>query len=99
MVPKLRTRPISSAPTSAPATEPMPPITVTMNDSIRIENPMPATIERTGTASAPASPASSPPSANTPPKTSAVLMPSADVIVGLMAAARTILPMRVLVIT
>ena len=45
----------------------MPPITVTMKDSIRTENPMPGVSERTGAASAPASPASMPPSANTPP--------------------------------
>ena len=47
--------------------EPMPPITVTMKDSIRTENPIPGVSERTGAASAPASPASMPPSANTPP--------------------------------
>ncbi len=31
----------------------MPPITVTMKDSISTEKPMPETSERTGTASAP----------------------------------------------
>src|SRR5882757_1336730 len=65
--PKERIRPISNAPTSAPRIEPMPPITVTMKDSIRTENPMPGVSERTGAASAPANPASMPPSANTPP--------------------------------
>ncbi len=48
MVPKPRTMPISSAETNAPAIEPMPPITVTMKLSIRIEKPMPGDSERTG---------------------------------------------------
>ena len=41
------------------------PITVTMKDSIRIENPMPGDTVRTGAASAPARPASRQPAANT----------------------------------
>src|SRR5262245_28239406 len=65
--PKERINPIKSAPTSAPRIEPMPPITVTIKDSISTENPMPGVSERTGAASAPANPASPPPSANTPP--------------------------------
>ena len=65
IVPKPRTMPISSAETSAPAIEPIPPITVTMKLSIRIEKPMPGDSERTGAASAPASPASPPPTAKT----------------------------------
>jgi hypothetical protein len=65
--PNERIRPISSAPISAPRIEPMPPITVTMKDSISTENPMPGVSERTGAASAPARPASMPPSANTLP--------------------------------
>ena len=40
-----------------PAIEPIPPITVTMKLSIRIEKPMPGDSDRTGAANAPASPA------------------------------------------
>src|ERR1700682_1833950 len=93
--PKERIMPISRAPINAPRIEPMPPITVTMKDSISTENPMPGVSERTGAASAPASPASMPPSANTPPWMRPVLMPSADTMPGLCAAARFTLPSRV----
>src|SRR6202790_3295174 len=65
--PNDRIRPISSAPISAPSMEPITPITVTMKDPIRTETPMPGVSDRTGAASAPARPASIPPSANTPP--------------------------------
>ena len=53
--------------TKAPTIDPMPPITVTMKDSIRIEKPMPGVSDRTGAASAPAAPASALPM----PKTAA----------------------------
>ena len=95
-MPKPRTMPIKSAETSAPAIEPMPPITVTMKLSIRIEKPMPGDSERTGAASAPASPASPPPTAKTIANSSVVLTPSAETIWGLIAAARTVLPSRVI---
>jgi hypothetical protein len=65
--PNERIKPIKSAPIRAPRIEPMPPITVTMKDSMRTENPIPGVNDRTGAASAPANPASMPPSANTQP--------------------------------
>ena len=65
MVPNERISPINKAPTKAPLTEPMPPMTVTMKDSMRMEKPMPGDMERTGAASPPAKPANTPPKANT----------------------------------
>ena len=53
------------APSNAPLTEPMPPMTVTMKDSMSMEKPMPGDMERTGAARPPASPANKPPKANT----------------------------------
>ena len=50
MEPKERINPISKAPNNAPLTDPMPPMTVTMKDSIKIEKPMPGDMERTGAA-------------------------------------------------
>ena len=46
-LPKARVSPRMIAATNAPAIEPMPPITVTMKDSITIEKPMPGVSERT----------------------------------------------------
>ncbi len=57
---------------------------------------MPGVSVRIGAASAPAMPASRLPAPNTPAYTSVVLMPSAPTICGLIAAARTTLPSRVL---
>ena len=65
MEPKERIKPISKAPSKAPLTEPMPPMTVTMKDSMSMEKPMPGDMERTGAAIPPASPANRPPKANT----------------------------------
>ena len=57
-----------------------------------MDSPMPGTSERTGAASPPAMPASAAPSAKTETCSSVVLTPSAPVIDGLTAAARTFLP-------
>src|SRR5690606_13325835 len=51
-LPNERTKPISMAETKAPMIEPSPPMTVTMNDSMRMEKPMPEVSDRTGAASA-----------------------------------------------
>ena len=47
MLPKERVRPMMIEATKAPTMDPIPPITVTMKDSIRIEKPMPGVSERT----------------------------------------------------
>ena len=64
--PNDRAKPISMAAMNAPTMDPMPPMTVTMKLSIRIDNPMPGVSVRIGAAKAPAKPASRLPAPNTP---------------------------------
>ena len=67
-------------------------MTVTMNDSIRIEKPIPDTSERTGTARSRQS-GQQRPSAKTPVNQRGIDT-QAEVMVGFTAAARTILPIE-----
>src|SRR5947209_20555529 len=66
MAPKARVKPMRIAAISAPRIEPMPPITVTMKLSIRIDRPMPGVSVLVGAARAPAIPASTLPTPKTP---------------------------------
>ena len=64
-MPKVSTKPISSAASSAPRIEPMPPITTTTKQMISTWLPMPGYTDDTGAATMPASTASATPAANT----------------------------------
>lgn len=63
--PRLSTMPTSSAPASAPRTEPTPPITMTTKVVIRMRSPMPISTASSGAAITPARPHSSAPRPNT----------------------------------
>jgi hypothetical protein len=64
-LPKVSTKPISSAATSAPRIEPMPPMTTTTKQMISTDCPMPGYTLLTGAATMPAKAASATPAANT----------------------------------
>src|SRR5437660_7331544 len=66
MAPNARVKPMRIAAISAPTIEPMPPITVTMKLSIRIDRPIPGVSVRVGAARAPAIPASALPTPKIP---------------------------------
>ena len=87
--------PTKSAPTNAPRTEPMPPITITTKVKISILSPIPASTARIGPAITPAKPASRVPSPKTKVYKSRILMPKAPAISLLLAPARICMPIRV----
>ncbi|MCY1364079.1 hypothetical protein D9M69_508690 [compost metagenome] len=94
-LPKVSTRPTMSAATSAPRTEPMPPMTTTTKHMISTELPMPGYTLEMGEAIMPAMAARATPSANTTPWIRRMLMPRASVISRLKAPARIFMPRRV----
>ena len=87
--------PMSTAASSAPGTEPMPPITTTTNASVMIAASMTLVTACRGTCRAPARPARAEPSAKTPVKSRAWSTPSSATISRSSVAARISTPQRV----
>ena len=79
----------------APLIEPMPPMTTTTKQMIRIWLPMPGNTEDVGAAIMPANAASAVPSANTRANSKGMLTPSEAAISRLLLPARIIMPRRV----
>ena len=75
-------RPIISEATSAPSSEPSPPTTTTTNTSVPKSTAMFGPVGKNAPATAPASPASAAPAANTLMKTTGRLWPSASTMTG-----------------
>ena len=92
-------KPISSAASRAPQTEPMPPITTTTKHRISTWLPMPGNTDDTGAASIPPSAASATPKANTKRNSSRMSMPRPSAISRLLVPARMRMPSRVRWIT
>ena len=88
----LKTTPTSSPATTAPGREPMPPTTVTTNDSASTVMPISALTARVGAASTPERPAMAVPMPNTSHQTRPTSMPSTRTISGSREPARMIRP-------
>ena len=84
--------PTSSPATTAPTSEPMPPITVTTNASAKTSEPISGLTLRIGAASTPPSAVNPMPSPKTRSHTFEMSTPSTRMICGSLAPARTISP-------
>ncbi len=95
MAATLESTPTVKPATTAPAIDPMPPITTTAKVRMIASPPMRGETLRMGAASTPASAASATPNAKTPVTQRSIGMPSARVSSGRSVAARTTMPRRV----
>src|SRR6218665_3744691 len=93
--PRLSTMPTSSAPASAPRTDPTPPMTMTTKVVISTRSPMPKSTASNGAAITPARPHSTAPTPNPSLYNLRMSMPSALTISRSSAPARTSMPTRV----
>src|SRR5437763_7694607 len=94
-LPNVSAMPTRSAPTNAPFTDPIPPITTTTNDTISTPSPMPGYTVVSGAASMPTKAASAVPAAKRIESRRRTSMPSASTISLSVAPARTRMPKRV----
>ncbi len=94
-LPKVSAIPTRSAPRKAPLIDPIPPMTTTTKERMRMLSPMPGYTVVSGAASIPARPASAVPALKTTENTRRTSMPSASTISAFEAPARTRMPKRV----
>ena len=92
---RLASTPTRKPATTAPAIEPMPPMTTTANAKMMSSLPINGETFRIGAARTPPSAASATPKPNTGVTQRSTLIPSARVSSGRSVAARTIIPSRV----
>ena len=96
---RLASTPTRNPATTAPAIEPIPPMTTTANAKMMSSLPIRGETFRMGAASTPPSAASATPKPNTGVTQRSTLIPSARVSSGRSVEARTIIPSRVLSMT